>query len=317
MTSSSRMRRMAVTIGACALAFGFLPGASGVAVAVVPAATDCAPDGSDARVKAGGHAVERNELTAAQVAAREKEAADRLAARRKLAGVAGPYTGVLAVNVPVVVHVIMKDTTRAGGNIPDSMITAQINVMNQGFGGQTGGAATGFSFTLSKITRTVDSRWYDMARRSAERSAKTALHEGGYGTLNFYVSGLGQNLLGYATFPGGDLAMDGVVVLNESLPGGTAANYNEGDTGTHEVGHWLGLYHTFQGGCTGSGDFVSDTAAEASAAFQCPVGRDTCAGGDVDPIHNFMDYTYDSCMYEFTSGQASRMVSQWTAFRAA
>ncbi|HEX6077617.1 MAG TPA: zinc metalloprotease [Micromonosporaceae bacterium] len=317
MTSrSSRLKRMAVTVGACALAFGFLPGVSGVAVASAPAATGCDTSYADAKVKAGSQATERNELTATQVAAREKQAADRLATRRKLAGVAGPYASVLAVSVPVVVHVIMKDTTRAGGNIPDSMINAQIDVMNQGFGGQTGGAATGFSFTLSKITRTVNSRWYDMARRTAERSAKTALHEGGYNTLNFYVSGLGQGLLGYATFPGGDLALDGVVVLNESLPGGTATNYSEGDTGTHEVGHWLGLYHTFQGGCTGNGDYVSDTAAEASAAYQCPVGRDTCAGGDVDPIHNFMDYTYDNCMYEFTTGQASRMVSQWTAYRA-
>jgi hypothetical protein len=308
---------MAVTVGACALAFGFLPGVSGVAVASVPASAGCDTGYGDAKVKAGSQAVERNELTAAQVAAREKEAAARLAARRKLAGVAGPYVNALAVSVPVVVHVIMKDTTRAGGNIPDSMITAQIDVMNRGFGGQTGGAATGFSFALTKITRTVNARWYDMAKASAERSAKTALHEGGYNTLNFYVSGLGQNLLGYATFPGGDLALDGVVVLNESLPGGTAANYNEGDTGTHEVGHWLGLYHTFQGGCTGNGDYVSDTAAEASPAYQCPTGRDSCAGGDVDPIHNFMDYTYDNCMYEFTAGQSSRMVSQWTAYRAA
>jgi len=314
-SSSSRLRRMAVTVGACALAFGFLPGVSGVAVAA-PATDGCDTTYADAKVKAGSQATERNELTPAQVAARERETADRLAAQRKLSGVAGPYAGILAVNVPVVVHVIMKDTTRAGGNIPDSMITSQINVMNQGFSGQTGGAATGFSFTLTKITRTIEPRWYDLARRSAERSAKTALHEGGYNTLNFYVSGLGQNLLGYATFPGGDLAMDGVVVLNESLPGGTATNYSEGDTGTHEVGHWLGLYHTFQGGCTGNGDYVGDTAAESSPAYQCPIGRDTCAGGDVDPIHNFMDYTYDNCMYEFTAGQASRMNTQWTAYRA-
>ncbi|MGH3742615.1 MAG: zinc metalloprotease [Micromonosporaceae bacterium] len=302
---NSYLRRVAVTVGACALAFGFLPGASGIGVAALSegagTGAECATDVSAAKVKEGAHAQERNTLTPQQAARREQRAQDLLLKK-------GP--GPAAVTVPVVAHVIMKDSTRAGGNIPNSMVTAQMSVLNSAYSG------TGFSFTLSKTTRTTNAQWYDMANSNAERNAKTALHEGGYNTLNMYISDLGQGLLGYATFPGGSLTMDGVVVLNESLPGGTAAPYDEGDTGTHEVGHWLGLYHTFQGGCTGSGDFVDDTPAEASPAFGCPTGRDTCSGGGADPIHNFMDYTDDSCMFQFTAGQTTRMNSQWAAYRA-
>src|SRR3712207_2201713 len=115
-----------------------------------------------------------------------------------------------------------------------------------------------------------------------EENAKRALHRGGPTTLNIYVGNIGGGLLGWAYFPephwGNALFMDGVVMLDESMPGGRAAPYNRGDTATHEVGHWLGLYHTFDGGCFGPGDYVADTPYEKEPAFECAAdaGRDSC-----------------------------------------
>lgn len=208
------------------------------------------------------------------------------------------------------VHVIYK--TDGTGNVPTQWINDQITVLNNAY------RSTGWSFNLVGITRTASNTWYDMSKANAEKQAKNALRQGTADDLNMYVSGLGRSLLGYATFPSSYTSspkLDGVVVLNSSLPGGSAAPYNQGDTGTHEVGHWMGLYHTFQGGCTGNGDYVSDTPAEASPAYGCPSGRDTCAGGGLDPIENFMDYTDDGCMNTFSAGQDTRMDSLFTTYR--
>jgi hypothetical protein len=226
------------------------------------------------------------------------------------------------VTIPVYFHVINKGTGIANGDIPQSQIDAQIQVLNDAYSGVTGSPDTGFRFQLVAVTRTTNSTWYTMAPgSSAETNAKNALRQGGAGTLNIYSCAPRQGLLGWATFPSSYASSpknDGVVVLYSSVPGGTAAPYNLGDTGTHEVGHWLGLYHTFQGGCTKTNDYVSDTPAEKSPAYGCPINRDTCTGRNypgLDPITNFMDYTDDSCMFLFTSGQSSRMQSMWTTYR--
>ena len=214
--------------------------------------------------------------------------------------------------INVYFHVI---TDGSNGNVSDAMIQSQIQVLNNAF------ATWGWSFNLVSTDRTSNASWFTMSPGSAaEAQAKAALRQGSADDLNIYSANPGGGLLGWATFPWSYASQpkdDGVVVLDQSLPGGSAAPYNLGDTGTHEVGHWMGLYHTFQGGCNKrKGDLVADTPAEQSPAFGCPTGRDSCRGGGLDPIHNFMDYSQDSCMNMFTAGQAERMSDAWVAFRS-
>lgn len=223
-----------------------------------------------------------------------------------------------SVAIPVWFHVINNGSGLANGDIPQSQIDAQINVLNAAYAATN----TPFVFTLAGVTRTTNATWYTMQPgTAAEQQAKAALRRGGAGTLNLYSANPGGGLLGWATFPqdyAANTNNDGVVVLFSSVPGGSAVPYNEGDTATHEIGHWLGLYHTFQGGCSRKNDQVSDTPAEKSAAFGCPVNRDSCKRqAGADPITNFMDYTDDSCMNTFSGGQVARMDAQHQQYRPA
>ncbi len=209
-----------------------------------------------------------------------------------------------SVNVNVYFHVINKGTGIANGDVSQTQIDEQMRVLNAAY------ANTPFKFTVVSVDRTTNSTWYTCSGGGCESKMKSALRKGGAGDLNVYSNNMGRGLLGWATFPSSYASNplnDGVVILYSSVPGGTAAPYNQGDTLTHEAGHWFGLYHTFQGGCTSPGDSVNDTPFEGSAAYGCPSGRDTCTTAGLDPITNFMDYTDDACMNTFSAGQADRM----------
>jgi hypothetical protein len=227
------------------------------------------------------------------------------------------YIAFTHANVNVYVHRI-HNNDGSGGAVSDAQVQKQIDVLNAAYSSVA-------TFTLAGTNDTNNTAWYNVGSGSqAEKDMKTALRQGTADDLNLYTANLGGGLLGWATFPNNYAAspkMDGVVILYSAFPDGGCCGssvYDEGDTGTHEVGHWMGLYHTFQGGC-GSGDLVDDTASERSAAYGCPAGRDTCKGkgnaGD-DPIYNFMDYTDDDCMNMFSTGQYSRMQGMWDAYRA-
>jgi hypothetical protein len=217
--------------------------------------------------------------------------------------------------VDVYFHVIRD--ANGNGDVSDGQIADQMAVLNAAF------ANTPYRFRFPdngfEPDRVNNSTWYNNCYGSAEAEMKEVLRLGDATDLNIYTCKPSGGILGYATFPSSYPSrplLDGIVILNQSMPGGSAVPYHLGDTATHEVGHWLGLYHTFQGGCTNAGDYVGDTAAEQSPAYGCPIGRDSCnryAGAD--PIRNFMDYTDDACMNEFSEGQAQRAFEQSSVYR--
>ncbi|GAB2589452.1 zinc metalloprotease [Microlunatus antarcticus] len=289
--------------------------------AAVSTGTPCLSATSAGRVRADSDldGVDPNTLTLAET----EQAEARLATRARQRGIDVGRRALPKTKVDVYVHVITKDNGKGG--VSKSRIKKQIAVLNKAYAGKTSGSSTktGFSFKLKATDKTKSSDWYDWANPEDDPSddveAKTALHRGGLDDLNLYLTSLDDGLLGYATFPfDTTLAQDGVVVLSSTLPGGDADGYDRGDTTTHEVGHWLGLYHTFQNGCRSPGDKVDDTAYQADGdnVFSCSSKLDTCRQTGKDPVHNFMSYGDDACLNRFTQGQAARMASVWATYRA-
>ncbi|MFI5777591.1 zinc metalloprotease [Nocardia sp. NPDC051570] len=217
------------------------------------------------------------------------------------------------VRIPVHVHVIRS---AEAGKVSADQIKQQIEQLNKDFGASP---LSMFTFQLMGTDETDNSSWFTAPPTSSVyNEMKPKLRKGDKNALNLYLNDVGEGYLGFATFPADYRAkpqLDGVVVKYTTLPGGSLTGYNTGKIATHEIGHWLGLYHPFQGGCTGPGDEVDDTPAEADPATECTEGVKSCGSDSDIPVHNHMNYTPDNCRTEFTPGQAKRAENQWAAYR--
>jgi hypothetical protein len=247
----------------------------------------------------------------------EVEPIQRLVIESQLAPFRGGHIGEMLTERPIDIHVIAnvisKNQKDADANVTDQAIAAQIDELNVAY------RSYAVEFKLDEINRVIEPKWFPMAFGGKhEATMKKKLHRGGTATLNIYFIAMEDETLGWSSFPwdyNSDPFDDGLIIANDTLPGGPRTPYNLGLTAVHEAGHWLGLYHTFQGGCS-DGDEVADTPAEKTAAFGCPVNQDTCPDkGGGDPVHNYMDYVDDDCMNELSVGQAQRIHDSWEAYR--
>lgn len=230
-------------------------------------------------------------------------------------------SGAATYTIDVVVHVLQANN--GSGAVSDASINSQIQILNQDFNAISGslggnGYNAKIQFNLAGVTRTTNNNYYNDGG-----SYWTSLAWDTTKYLNIYTNTAGGNL-GYAYVPSGGGVVgnswDRVVIYWASFGANApiGSPYNLGRTVTHEVGHYLGLYHTFAGGCSSpsgcnqNGDLICDTNPESSPNFS-PCTRTTC--GSPDPTNNYMDYSDDICMTEFTVEQVRRMRCTLESFR--
>lgn len=224
------------------------------------------------------------------------------------------------ITIPVAFHVItMADGVT--GNVDDARLARQIQALNEDFAAMAGtlgegGANTHVQFVLHSIDRTANTTWYN---DNDEAGFKGALGIDQTRYLNIYTN-TASGYLGYSYYPQemAGQTLDGVVLANDYVGGrgDGIAPYNQGRTATHEVGHYLGLMHTFEGyACQNGytvGDLIQDTNPENVDHYYCD---QTQSCGVDDPIHNYMNYTPDECMNQFTTEQANRMICSILNYR--
>lgn len=333
--------RLAVASLAVALSCSFLLAPSDAVAVVAPAAAPVSPagvcvTGAGRPTPARGHADTPPVSAALKARVATAVHQETTTARARAARTGAPVLPA-QIQVPVQIHVIHG---RHHGDRAISRVQARrlFYTLRAGYNGRQNSemTPTGIIFELNAITISRNDAWFHAKPGSrADRQMKRTLHRGKRRVLNVYLNDAksqGQALLGFARFPwlaGPYPKLDGITINVGTLPGGRARGYNLGDTIIHESGHWLGLFHTFEGGCDAPGDYVNDTAAEGEPSFTCPRTRDTCPTelpsgwmpGDpepqpvFDPVTNFMDYSYDSCMNNFTPGQRTRMVTLFMRYR--
>ena len=211
--------------------------------------------------------------------------------------------------IPVRFHIIHQGER---GNLPDRQLKAQVAMLNTVY------APSSLQFKIKDINRHENEQWFSgEPGTDAEYQMKGQLGQDTAQCLNFYTCEPGGGLLGYATFPwwyAETPQLDGVVIHHASLPNSARPwiqqpwPYDLGMTAVHEIGHWCGLYHTFQGGCDAPGDDVEDTAFELEPAAGCPIDQPSSCAGEAraNPVENYMDYSDDACMKHFSPMQIQR-----------
>ncbi|KAJ9604568.1 alkylphosphocholine resistance protein lem3 [Cladophialophora chaetospira] len=260
--------------------------------------------------------------------------------------------------VDTYMHIVADNSSATQGSpgyVTDTMIQNQFEYLANAY------TNASIGYRLAGVSRVTNDTW---ASNGDDIAMKSSLRRGTYRSLNIYYQSLlqagantpgvppGSTLLGFCSLPTSGVTestpvdqyiVDGCNILSGTMPGGNMVNYNLGGTTAHEVGHWNGLLHTFNGNsCSNSdwGDYVADTPQEQTSTSGCPATKDSCPDSGVsstaytglasqgsnpygpqgfsgvDPIHNFMDYSNDECYQGFTAGQGARMLNVWDIYRA-
>lgn len=234
------------------------------------------------------------------------------------------------IEIPVVVNVLYKTNAQ---NVSLAQIQSQIDVLNKDFSATNSDYNTPNSYQGVRsgdigVRFVIDDVNTDIIRKKTNKQSwqlndgMKKESQGGINPtspttkLNIWVCNLASGYLGYAQFPGGNAATDGVVIDDNGFgtTGSATAPFNKGRTATHEVGHWMNLRHIW-GDATCGNDQVGDTPLHNTANYGCPSSthKSTCTGTPLEMTMNYMDYTDDACMYMFSAGQKSRMLAVFAA----